>query len=215
MVSGLIIGLIAFFITVIMTIVIVFFKARPKESEYVNYPEAINFMSRYTDGFAKGEIVDKIITPERIGLWIQPKDINWLARLKSKETVEIKPFLLWAPYSHVKVLGTGTLSGEKVQVFILPPETEDMSEELLDTPIGKALAVMIEKANAEMTAIDIIRNKEKVTNYFLKRVEGHEIFTEHAEKSKILEKDLFEKLAAYGNKSSSDNINYSSMPRNG
>lgn len=191
--AGLVWGLVITGIVILVGVTIWLIKRGPKEEEYYNYPICINCMAKFTGGSGVTQIVDKIVSPERLGLWLLPKDRDWLKRLRKKDALEVKPELIWVEYDNVSTFPAPTWSSEKDIVLILPPKSEYLPSGFTNNPLGRAIAKEIEDNSAKKTAVEIIRHRQEVEDFFLGRVEGGNIFVEHEELSRTLEKDRREK----------------------
>ena len=117
----------------------------------------INFMSQYADGYNLGSIVKVYRGHQRTGIKFVPKDVDHVRLLKKKEKIKIEPQLVFYQNRHLISFPKGTWSAQRNEMWGLPPNPEDLPEELKHTGFGKFLMKLVDQLNAEETEVESIR----------------------------------------------------------
>ncbi len=175
-----------------------YFKIKSSEEIYLDDDLVDNFMSQHTNDFSHGTLVNYDTGVKRDGITFKPKDINYMKRLKNKQSLNIEPVTVYAPKYCVIKSPRGGLSGEKHRIFILPAHPEDIPIEMQKHPFWKAVSLYLEKMDAENTVIEVQRKRIEFENKLLHKVEGADRMDEYLELDSNLNKDIAKKML--GNK---------------
>jgi len=144
------IALIALF-TWLMTVI---FQEGPKPQDFTIID---NFMPQHTNGFSQGILLEVQPGEKRNGYVFVPKDIDYYGRKKQKNKAKIESQLVYVDKRKAISFPRGTFSCERNRIWLLPPNAEDLPEELKTTKLGKVMMKMIDDINNDATEVSSIR----------------------------------------------------------
>jgi len=146
-----------------------------------------NYLPQYANGYSMG-IVKKFIKGKRIGVLFEPRDIDRIKFLKEKKKVENQ--LVFFEKRQLIFYPKGSLSDERNRLCGLPPNPEDLPEEIKKTTVGKAFMEVIKNANATEEETGILRKRIGLQKELLEKTEGLDIVKDFLEMSEEAKKDF-------------------------
>ena len=138
----------------------------------------IHFMPQYTHGYHMGVIEKVYYGEKRTGILFFPRDIDHVRIFKAKKKenlrVVIKPELIFIDNRKLIHLPKNSgLSGERNEIWGLPPNPEDFSELFKQHPMGKMMMQMVNEKNAITTEVECIRDGiERMRNIYRRQGYG-------------------------------------------
>lgn len=121
---------------------------------------------------AYGDIIDVKNGPfGRKMILMKPKDLSLKEIMKGEKPLPIKIFF---NKNHEVVISKNSLSKGKNINLILPYKADELSEELKNTPFGKAMALYIETQNADKVVIKALDSQISTMASHLKNINGGE-----------------------------------------
>ena len=142
------------FIALAVWFIMIYFQEGPKPQDFTIVD---NFMPQYTNGFSQGILTNVDVGEKRNGYTFVPKDIDHYGRKKQKNMAKIEPQLVYVDKAKAVSFPRGTFSSERNRLWLLPPNPEDLPEELKRTEFGKIAMKMINDINTKTTEIESIR----------------------------------------------------------
>ncbi len=167
-----VIGLFIWLVTII-------YKSDPKPQDLTM---VTNFCRQYTEGFSEGILIDVDFGEKINGYKFMPIDVDFYSRQRRRfgsyfrNNKSLKPVVQQTVYIRKdKVISfpRGTFSGERNKIWLLPPNPEDLPEEVKQSSIGKYLMKMIDDINNKETEVSIIREgADRVRNILFRQGDG-------------------------------------------
>jgi hypothetical protein len=118
----------------------------------------INFMSQYSDGFSLGliESIDKSKDLTKIVFY--PRDLNYIRLAKKDKNFVLKPQTIFVANRCLIYCPAGSLSSFRNFIIALPPQVEEIPENLKLNRFGEAIMTMVGKAEEEIREGKILRS---------------------------------------------------------
>ena len=152
LILGIIVTLIL--IALFVWLIIVMYQEGPKPQDFTIVD---NFMPQFTDGFSQGILLEVLLGETRNGYVFVPKDIDYYGRKRQKKSDIAETQLIYVDKRKVISFPRGTFSAERNRLWLLPPNPEDLPEELKSTKFGEVIMKMIEDINNNKTEVEVIR----------------------------------------------------------
>ena len=161
-----------------------------------------NFLSQYTNGYSYGTIIEIIKGENRTGIKFIPRDLDYVRLFKNrkKNKIIIQPQLIWIQNDKLLLFSKGILSARRHEIWGLPANAEDLSDEIKKHEFGKVLMILTEMANSKTEEVDILRHRIKVQNKLVEKSEGLEIVEDYMNKSTEITKDIIKNINNSKNK---------------
>lgn len=198
------------FIGLFVWLITVIFQEGPKPQDYTIVD---NFMPQHTNGFSQGILLNVEMGDERNGYTFVPKDIDYYGRKKNKNMAKIESQTIYVDKRKAISFSRSTWSGERNRLWLLPPNPEDLPEEMKRTEFGKIAMEMINNINANKTEIDSIREGSDRVKAIIERQGDGETSEKEFERLDSAHDNLIkhmnrgeEKKPTFGGSSSSSNV---------
>lgn len=197
------------FLGIIITIVVIalfiwlitiIYQEGPKPQDFTIID---NFMPQHTNGFSQGILLDIDVGSKRDGYSFVPKDIDYYGRRKRKNMTSVEPQLIYIDKRKVISFPRGTFSGERNRIWLLPPEAEDLPEEMKTTKLGKVIMTMIDEINNNQTEVDMIREGASRVREIYQRIGDGEISSEELDRLDQAHTNIIKQTSRVDDKKSS------------
>ncbi len=157
-------------------LITIIYKSNPKPQDLTMIT---NFLPQYTDGFSEGILLSVDLGDKVNGYTFMPTDVDFYSRQSkgkfktNKNLDKVVPKTIYIRKDKVIAFPRTTFSGERNKIWLLPPNPEDLSEEIKKSEIGKLLMAMIDDINNKETEISIIREgADRTRNIFSRQGDG-------------------------------------------
>lgn len=168
-------------------VLIMVFRGKDEKSDDILFK---NFMPQYSKGHGEGSVIEFVRGGDRTGIKFMPRDINFVKLLKDNEKIVIKPQLIWFENDKLIHFPKGTFSDHRHQLWGLPPNAEDLNDNIKKSPYGKALMSILEETNTSREETQVLRKRIIAQNKLVNKTEGLELVEDFMNKNKEIWKDV-------------------------
>lgn len=172
-------------------LIIIMFAEGPKPQDFTIVD---NFIPQYTNGFSQGILLEVKPGEKRNGYVFVPKDIDYYGRKKQKNVAKIEPQIIYIDKRKAISFPRGTFSNERNRLWLLPPQPENLPEELKRTKLGKIMIEMINNINNDSTEIESIREGAERTKNIITRMGDGEISDQEIERLDSIHGNLIKNM---------------------
>lgn len=170
---------------IVLGILVWMFIEYNRQEDPENYPICHNYMKQYTGGHFEGTIIEQKEYSDRTKVTFLPKDIDFRKLEKENKKIRIKPYTIWVENDKMERMPKGGQSDHRDFIDLLPPRSEDISEDLKKTPKGQFYMNHIENKNANRLESEVQRQAKETIAEMYKTNNLGEISPEFLRKQKV------------------------------
>ena len=149
--------------------------------------KVVNFLPQYTNGYAKGNVIEIIHGDKRTGIKFMPTDADF-KELNKGNSVVIEPKLVWV--KHKIHISKGELSANQDEIWLLPQSSTGFTDEFQQSILGKALMKIIEDKNDKITSEQLVIKRLNSLERLANKTYGNELIDEFSEKVQEILSDV-------------------------